>query len=97
MRQRHHCRIGGDPARIVPGPARPKRPERSGVRGGQPSGPGKIRQQPCPGVPHHPRTVHGDMELGTRTDVLHAESAFRLDRQATSTRFIVPAQKALSR
>jgi hypothetical protein len=29
-------------------------------------------------------------------DTLHAESAFRLDRQNPSTRFIVPAQKALS-
>lgn len=37
------------------------------------------------------------MDLGTRTDTLHAESAFRLDRQNPSTRFIVPAQKALSR
>lgn len=82
---------------IVPGPVRPKRPERRGVRGGQPSGPGKIRQQPCPGVPHHPRTVSGDMELGTRADTLHSESAFRLDRQNPLTRFIVPAQKALSR
>jgi hypothetical protein len=92
----HHRQVGGDPARIMPGPARPKRPERSGVRACQPGGIGKIRQQPCPGVTH-PCTVSGDMELGTRTDTLHAESAFRLDRQNPSTRFIVPAQKALSR
>ncbi|WP_245685819.1 transposase family protein [Streptomyces niveus] len=74
----------------------PKRPESGGVREVQPGGIGKIRQQPCPGMADHPRTVSGDSELGTRTDTLHAENAFRLDRQNPSTRFIVPAQKALS-
>ena len=93
----HHREIGGDPARVVAGAAWPKWPQRGGVRAGQPGGIGKIRQQPCPGVTDHPRTVSRDMELGTRTDTLHAESAFRLDRQNPSTRFIVPAQKALSR
>lgn len=34
---------------------------------------------------------------GTPSDTLLTESAFRLDRQNPSTRFIVPAQKALSR
>jgi hypothetical protein len=50
----HHRQIRGDPSRIMPGPARPKRPERGGVRGGQPGGIGKIRQQPCPGMTDRP-------------------------------------------
>jgi hypothetical protein len=46
----HHREIGGDPSRVMPGPARPKRPESGGVRGGQPCGVSEIHQQPCPGM-----------------------------------------------
>lgn len=73
----HHREIGRDPARVVAGAAWPKWSQCGGVRTGQSGGIGKISQQPCPGVTHHPRTVSGDMKPGTRTDTLHAESAFR--------------------
>jgi hypothetical protein len=60
---------------------------------GQPGGLSKIRQQPCPGVSHHPRTIGSDLDLGTQPDTLHVESALRLDRQNPSARFIFPGQK----
>ncbi|GAA0700826.1 hypothetical protein GCM10009548_87250 [Streptomyces malaysiensis subsp. malaysiensis] len=74
------------------GPAGAKRPQRGGVRGGQPGGIGKIRQQPCSGMTDHPRTIGADMNPGTQ-DSLHVESALRLDRQNPSARFIVPGQE----
>ncbi len=67
--------------------------ESGGVRGGQPRGIGEIRQQPCPGMPDHPRTIGTDMDLGTQPDTLHVESALLLDRQNPSARFIVPGQE----
>lgn len=93
----HHREVGRDPARGVTSTAWPERSQHGGVRAGQSGDIGEISQQPCTGMPDHPRTVGGDMKPGTRTDILHAESAFHLDRQNPSTRFIVPAQKALSR
>jgi hypothetical protein len=93
----HHGQIGGDPARIMTGPARPKRPERGGVRGAQPGGISEIRQQPCPGMPDHPRTIGTDVDLGTRPDTLHVRvpSAWtdRTPQQGSSSQ----VRKALSR
>lgn len=77
----------------MPGPARPERPESGGVRGGQPGGISKICQQPCTGMPDHPRTIGTDMNPGTQPDSLHVESALRLDRQNPSARFIVQGQE----
>lgn len=89
----HHREVGGDASRIMSGPARPKRSESGGVRGTQPGGISEIRQQPCPGMPDHPRTIGTDLDLGTQPDTLHVESALRLDRQNPSARFIVPGQE----
>jgi DNA-binding CsgD family transcriptional regulator len=93
----HHGQVGGDPARIMSGPARPKRPESGGARGGQPRGIGKIRQQPCPGMPDDPQTIGNDLDLGTQPDGLHVESALRLDRQNPSQGSSSQVRKALSR
>ncbi|MFD5730936.1 hypothetical protein ACFWMT_33145, partial [Streptomyces sp. NPDC058368] len=92
----HHSEIGGDPARIMSGPARLKWPESGGVGGGQPGGVSEVRQQPCLSMPDHPRTIGTDMDLGTQPDSLHAESALRLDRKNPSARFIVPGQEGTS-
>lgn len=84
---------GGDPSWIVSGPARPQRPESSGVRGRQPCGISEIGQQPCSGMTDHLRTISTDMDLGTQPDTLHVESALRLDRQNPSAGFIAPDQE----
>lgn len=85
-------KVGKHPARVMTGAAWPKRPEHSGVRGGQPGGIGKTCQQPCPGMTGHPRTIGTDVNRGTQ-DSLHVEGALRLDRQSLSARFIIPGQE----
>lgn len=53
----HHRQIGGDPARIMSDPARPKRSPSGGIGGGQPGGISEVRKMSCSGMPDHPRTI----------------------------------------